>query len=135
MAELVPLRWPKVIVLMSLLLSALVSCSHPLTTREKATLAGGTIGAATGTVVGATFGAPGPGAAVGGAIGGAGGALVGNSILAQNQERDARQQHSQKQKAEQKRQRVGAKHPLLQRPPTKSNELKYEQESRERTQP
>jgi uncharacterized protein YcfJ len=135
MAELVTLRCPKLIVLMSLLSLALVSCSRPLTTREKATLAGGAVGAATGTVIGATFGMPGPGAAVGGTIGGAGGALIGNSILAQNQERDARQQQSQKQKAEQKRQRVGAKHPLLQRPQTKSNELKYKQESQERTQP
>ena len=135
MAELVTLRWPKLIVLMSLLLLALVSCSRPITTREKATLAGGAVGAATGTAIGATFGAPGPGAAVGGTIGGAGGALIGNSILALNQERNARQQQSQKQKAEQKRQRVRATHPLLQRPQTKSNELKYKQESQERTQP
>ena len=135
MAELVTLRCPKLIVLMSLLLFTLVSCSRPLTTREKATLVGGTIGAATGTAVGATFGAPGPGAAVGGAIGSTGGAWIGNSILAQNQERDVRQQQSQKQKAEQKRQRVRATHPLLQRNPTKSNELKYKQESQERTQP
>jgi len=135
MAELVTIRWPKLIVLMSLLLLTLVSCSHSLTTREKATLAGGTIGAATGTAVGATFGAPGPGAAVGGAIGAAGGALIGNSILAQNQERDARQLQSQKQKAAQKRQRVRATHPLLQRPQIQSNELKYKQESQERTQP
>ena len=116
MAELVTLRWPKLIVLMSLLSLALVSCSRPLTTREKATLAGGTIGAATGAAVGATFGAPGPGAAVGGTLGAAGGALVANAIQIQNQERDARQQRNQKQKAEQKRQRVRTAHPLLQRP-------------------
>ena len=135
MAELATIRWPKLIVLMSLLMFNLVSCSHPLTTREKATLAGGTFGAATGAVVGATVGAPGPGAAVGGTIGTAGGALIGNSILARNQERDARQQQSQKQKVEQKRQRVRATHPLLQRPQAQSNELKYNKESQERTQP
>ncbi len=135
MAELVTLRWPKLIVLMSLLLLTLVSCSHPLTTREKATLAGGAVGAATGAAVGATVGAPGPGAAVGGAIGAAGGALIANAIQIQNQERDARQQQSQKQKAAQKRQRVKATHPLLQRPQPKANELKYNQESQERTQP
>ena len=135
MAELVTLRWPKLIVLMSLLMLALVSCSHPLTTREKATLAGGAIGAATGTAVGATFGAPGPGAAVGGTIGAAGGALIANAIQIQNEERNIRQQQSQKQKTAQKRQRVRAKHPLLQRPQPKSNELEYKQESRERTQP
>lgn len=134
MAEHVTLRYPRLIVLMSLLLLALVSCSHPLTTRERATLAGGAIGAATGTVVGATIGAPGPGAAVGGAVGVAGGAVIGDLIQTQNQEREARQRQSQKQKAERKRQRVEAKHPLLQRQHPTPNELKHEQESQERTQ-
>ena len=47
----------------ALFLLTIVGCSQPLSTREKSTLAGGGLGAATGAIIGATVGAPGAGAA------------------------------------------------------------------------
>jgi len=78
MAELNYLWLQGLRVIMSLLLLTLTSCSRPLTTREKGTLAGGGIGAAAGTVLGATVGVPGAGTAIGSALGAAGGALTGD---------------------------------------------------------
>src|SRR5207245_9905238 len=54
--------------LLSALALSLMSCAQPLTTREKGTLAGGTLGAATGAIIGGATGWPGAGAAVGGAL-------------------------------------------------------------------
>jgi uncharacterized protein YcfJ len=77
----------------ALALAVIVSgCSQPLSTREKSTLAGGGLGAATGAIVGAAVGNPGAGAAIGGALGAGAGALVGDQL----QQRDAQaaeQQH------------------------------------------
>jgi len=58
----------------------LVSCSQPLSQREKGTLVGTGLGAATGAIIGAAVGNPAAGAAIGGAVGAAGGALVGNEL-------------------------------------------------------
>jgi outer membrane protein OmpA-like peptidoglycan-associated protein len=57
-----------------------VSCSQPLSTREKSTLVGGGLGAATGAIIGAAVGNPGAGAAIGGALGAGTGALVGDQF-------------------------------------------------------
>ena len=69
---------------------ALVGCAgEPLSTREKGTLLGGGLGAATGAIIGASVGSPGAGAAIGGGLGAVGGALVGNEL--QNHEVRERQ--------------------------------------------
>lgn len=66
-------------------LALLAGCAQPLTTREKAVLAGGGLGAATGAIIGAGVGNPGAGAAIGGAIGGLGGGLVGDQLQKREQ--------------------------------------------------
>jgi outer membrane lipoprotein SlyB len=68
-------------------------CSQPLSTREKSTLVGGGLGAATGAIIGAAVGAPGAGAAIGGALGAGTGALVGDQM----QSRDVQQAEQQRQ--------------------------------------
>src|SRR5256885_9121871 len=55
-------------------------CSQPLSTREKSTLVGGGLGAASGAIIGAAVGAPGPGAAIGGAMGALSGGLIGDQL-------------------------------------------------------
>jgi uncharacterized protein YcfJ len=76
-------------------------CSgHPLTTREKGTLAGGVLGAGTGAIIGAAVGHPGAGAAIGGGIGALGGGLIGNEL----QNREVEEHHLQHQVASQGRQ-------------------------------
>ena len=69
--------------LIGALLLSLASCAQPLTTREKGTLTGGTLGAATGAIIGAGTGAPGAGAAIGGALGAVTGALTSDQLWAQ----------------------------------------------------
>src|SRR6187200_1260021 len=69
-----------VIVGMVMLGMALSSCSQPLSTREKGTLGGVGLGAATGAIIGSAVGEPGAGAAIGGALGGVAGAAVGNEL-------------------------------------------------------
>ena len=76
------------------------SCSQPLTTREKGTLAGAGLGAATGAIIGSAVGKPGAGAAIGGALGGLGGAAVGDELQArekvsEEQERVLEQQRQE----------------------------------------
>ncbi len=68
-------------------------CSQPLSTREKGTLVGGGLGAASGAIVGAAVGAPGAGAAIGGAMGALGGGLIGDQL--QGLENRAAYQQSQ----------------------------------------
>lgn len=60
-----------------LLLSA---CSQPLSTREKGTLVGGGLGAASGAIIGSAVGSPGAGAAIGGAMGALTGGLIGDQL-------------------------------------------------------
>jgi len=74
-------------------------CSQPLSTREKSTLVGGGLGAATGAIIGAAVGSPGAGAAIGGALGAGTGALVGDQM----QKRDVQQGEQQRQIEEQDR--------------------------------
>jgi uncharacterized protein YcfJ len=62
----------------------LAGCTQPLTTREKSTLAGGGLGAATGAIIGATTGSPGAGAAIGGALGAIAGAVTADQLQAQD---------------------------------------------------
>ena len=79
-----------VIVMVFAMMLALVGCAgEPLSTREKGTLVGGGLGAATGAIIGSAVGAPGAGAAIGGGLGAVGGALVGNEL--QNHEVHERQ--------------------------------------------
>jgi hypothetical protein len=58
-----------------------ISCSEPLSTREKGALIGGGAGAGVGALSGG-----GTGAAIGGALGAGGGALVGDQL--QKRDRD-----------------------------------------------
>ena len=82
-------------------LIGVAACSgQPLSTREKGTLGGVGIGAATGAIIGAAVGSPGAGAAIGGALGGVGGFAVGNSM----QNREQQQAQTQAQIAQQQRQ-------------------------------
>jgi len=90
-------------------IALLVSCSQPLSTREKGTLVGTGLGAATGAIIGAAVGNPGAGAAIGGAVGAAGGALVGNQL--QNREVAANQQQ---QVINQQQQEIARNQELLQ---------------------
>jgi uncharacterized protein YcfJ len=58
-------------------------CSQPLSTREKGTLWGGGIGAASGAIIGAAVGHPGAGAAIGGGMGALTGGLIGDQLQGQ----------------------------------------------------
>jgi uncharacterized protein YcfJ len=80
-------------------LLVLGGCSQPLSTREKSTLVGGGLGAATGAIIGAAVGNPGAGAAIGGALGAGGGALIGD----QTQGQEVRQTEQQREIEEQRR--------------------------------
>jgi len=98
----------KLYVITSLLFLIFASCARPLNTREKGTLAGGGLGAATATVLTTAVGIPpGTGAVVGGAVGAVGGALTGEQSAARDRKLEAQQRKI-------KRQRVEAGHPLLQ---------------------
>jgi outer membrane lipoprotein SlyB len=68
-----------------LMISGLLACSQPLTTRETGAAIGGVGGAAAGGIVGSAVGHPGAGAAIGGALGLGTGALIGDQIQALQQ--------------------------------------------------
>lgn len=83
-----------------LMLAGAIGCSgQPLSTREKGTLLGGGLGAATGAIIGAATGAPGAGAAIGGVLGAGGGFLVGNAL----QNNEIRESHTEGRLAYQQR--------------------------------
>src|SRR5262249_41229488 len=65
----------------TVLVLSLVGCSQPLNKRERGTLLGGGLGAATGAIMGAGVGAPGAGAAMGGGFGALTGGLIGDQIM------------------------------------------------------
>lgn len=88
-----------------LLVIILSGCSQPLTTREKSTLVGGGLGAATGAIIGAAVGSPGAGAAIGGALGAGTGALVGDQFQKIENRQNAQQQQINAQSRELRRQR------------------------------
>lgn len=100
---------------------ALSSCSQPLSTREKSTLGGVGLGAATGAIIGAAVGSPGAGAAIGGAMGGLGGAAIGDSMQGQEvrQTEQQRQMEEQRREIQQQRQELEQ---LKQRKPRRSVE-------------
>jgi outer membrane lipoprotein SlyB len=79
-------------------------CSQPLSTREKSTLVGGGLGAATGAIIGAAVGSPGAGAAIGGALGAGTGALVGDQFQKIENRQNAQQQQISAQRRQIKRQ-------------------------------
>jgi len=81
-------------------MALIVSCSQPLTTREKGTLVGGGIGGAAGAIVGAAVGNPGAGAAIGTALGAGAGALVGDQLQKRDQELTTQQQQIEQQQQE-----------------------------------
>ncbi len=80
-------------------------CSQPLSTREKSTLVGGGLGAATGAIIGAAVGSPGAGAAIGGALGAGTGALVGDQMQKRDTQQAGQQQEIEQQNRELQRQR------------------------------
>jgi outer membrane protein OmpA-like peptidoglycan-associated protein len=90
------------------MLALIAGCSQPLSTREKGTLVGGGIGAATGAIIGSAVGNPGAGAAIGGALGAGAGALVGDQL----QKRDTELAESQKQ-IEQQQQEIARNRELI----------------------
>lgn len=94
---------PKVIVKSSIplvILTFLVGCSQPLSTREKGALAGGGLGAATGAIIGSAVGNPGAGAAIGGALGGVTGGLVGDQLQKRDEKIAGQQQEVEHQRQE-----------------------------------
>ena len=103
-------RWMRQGGAAALALAVIVSgCSQPLSTREKGTLVGGGLGAATGAIIGAAVGNPGAGAAIGGALGAGTGALVGDQLQKRDVQ-EAEQQHElDRQEREIERQRTELK--------------------------
>ena len=94
------------IALAAIMVLAMFGCEgQPLSTREKGTLLGGGLGAASGAIVGAATGSPGAGAAIGGLLGAGTGFIAGNEF--QNREVHERQIEAQlrSQQAEIERQR------------------------------
>ena len=65
-----------------LLLTGIIGCSEPLSTREAGAAIGAVGGAAAGGIIGSAVGHPGAGAAIGGALGLGAGALIGDQIQA-----------------------------------------------------
>lgn len=82
------------------LLITSVGCSEPLSTREKAALIGGGVGAGAGALIGG-----GEGAAIGGALGAGSGALVGDRLQDQERRQDAQELELRAQERELERQR------------------------------
>lgn len=65
---------------------AFCSCSEPMSTTAKGTLAGVATGAGVGLIAGSQTGSAGAGAAIGAGVGAIGGAIVGASLEAQEEE-------------------------------------------------
>jgi uncharacterized protein YcfJ len=88
------------ILLTVVLAVVLAGCEgQPLSEREKGTLVGGGLGAATGAIIGSAVGSPGSGAAIGGALGAATGMLAGHEL----QNRDVRYEQLEAQLRQQQR--------------------------------
>jgi len=89
-----------------LLLTGIVGCSEPLTTRETGAAIGAVGGAGAGGIIGSTVGHPGAGAAIGGTFGLGAGALIGDRIQAlqkRQSEMDKQLQSSQAELASQRK--------------------------------
>jgi outer membrane lipoprotein SlyB len=89
---------------------ALVSCSAPLTTREKGAGIGTLGGAAAGGIIGSAVGRPGAGAAIGGLLGLGAGALVGDQLQGQEQQQQEQQYRIEQNQTELKRQNQELEH-------------------------
>src|SRR5215510_4108855 len=87
------------------LMFVLSACSQPLSTREKGTLVGGGLGAASGAIIGAAVGSPGAGAAIGGAMGALTGGLIGDQFQGLENRAAYQQQQISRQSRELRRQR------------------------------
>jgi len=88
-----------------LLISGLLACSQPLTTRETGAAIGGVGGAAAGGIIGSAVGHPGAGAAIGGALGLGTGALIGDRLQAMEQKQTDLEKQIKDNESELKRQR------------------------------
>jgi outer membrane lipoprotein SlyB len=84
---------------------ALISCSAPLTTREKGAGIGTLGGAAAGGIIGSAVGHSGAGAAIGGLLGLGAGALVGDQLQGGEQQQRNQQYQIEQNQAELQRQR------------------------------
>ena len=94
------------IVLAAVMVIAMFGCEgQPLSTREKGTLAGGGLGAATGAIIGAATGSPGAGAAIGGLLGAGTGFLAGNEFQNREVHENQLEAEVRQQQAELERQR------------------------------
>jgi phage tail tape-measure protein len=62
------------------LMTGVLGCSEPLSTREKGAGIGALGGAAAGGIIGAAVGRPGTGAAIGAVLGAGAGALIGDQL-------------------------------------------------------
>jgi uncharacterized protein YcfJ len=99
------------VVLAAMMVVAMVGCEgQPLSTREKGTLAGGGLGAATGAIIGAATGSPGAGAAIGGLLGAGTGFLAGNEF----QNREVHEKHLEAQLREQQAELERQRHEIEQ---------------------
>jgi outer membrane lipoprotein SlyB len=87
------------------LLAGLVSCSQPLSTREKGAGIGALGGAAAGGIIGSAVGHGGAGAAIGGLLGLGTGAVIGDQLQGREIEQDRQQQQVDQNQAEIERQR------------------------------
>ncbi|HXG53335.1 MAG TPA: glycine zipper domain-containing protein [candidate division Zixibacteria bacterium] len=77
-----------------------IGCSQPLTTREKGGLIGAGLGAGTGAIIGSTVGHAAAGALIGGPVGLLAGALVGDQLMAREQQESEQQKTIQANQAE-----------------------------------
>jgi len=87
------------------LIFLLSACSQPLSTREKGTLLGGGLGAASGAIIGGAVGSPGAGAAIGGAMGALTGGLIGDQFQGLENRAAYQQRQISRQSRELRRQR------------------------------
>lgn len=94
-----------VVLTVSLIMIGAVSCSEPLTTREKGVAIGTVGGAAVGGIVGSAVGHPGAGAAIGGTLGLGTGALIGDRIQALEKKQTDLDQQIRQNELELRRQR------------------------------
>jgi len=99
------LKQARVGIVALLVLTSVAGCSQPLNKREKGTLIGGGLGAATGAIIGSAVGSPGAGAAIGGAIGAVGGGIIGDQFQGVENRQNAQQAQLNAQRREIRRQR------------------------------
>ena len=83
-----------------IMITGVVGCSEPLSTREKGAGIGALGGAAAGGLIGAAVGHPGTGAAIGGALGLGSGALIGDQLQGQEKKQAEQQKAIDQQKAD-----------------------------------